>query len=304
MIRGHVVPLLGAGANVFGRPRETDWRPREHLPSGMELARYLAEHFDYPSEDSLDLGRVSEYAVVLNGSGPLYDRLRELFDADYPITRLHRFLAGVPAALTLAGHDRRGQLVVTTNYDDALERALADQGERFDVVSYLADGEHRGRFVHFPPDGEARVIERPNEYTGLDPDERTVILKMHGAIDRADPEGRWDSYVITEDHYIEYLANTDVSNLVPVTLAAKLRRSHFLFLGYALRDWNLRVILHRIWGAQKLRYKSWAIQRDPEPIDREFWELRGVDVLDAELSEYVDGLEREFREQLASTRTA
>jgi hypothetical protein len=101
------------------------------------------------------------------------------------------------------------------------------------------------------------VVERPNEYRALRPGERTVILKMHGAVDRTNPEATWDSYVITEDHYIEYLARTDLANLVPVTLAAKLRRSHFLFLGYSMRDWNLRVILHRIWGEQKLKYKSW-----------------------------------------------
>jgi hypothetical protein len=44
-------------------------------------------------------------------------------------------------------------------------------------------------------------------------------------------------------------------------LAVKLRKSHFLFLGYSLRDWNLRVIFHRILGAQRLKYKSWAIQQ-------------------------------------------
>jgi hypothetical protein len=115
-----------------------------------------------------------------------------------------------------------------------------------------------------------------------------VILKIHGTTDRINTEG--DSFVITEDHYIDYLTRTDISNLVPVTLAAKLRRSHFLFLGYSLRDWNLRVILHRIWGAQKLTYKSWAIQLDPEPIDREFWRKRDVDILNVRLEAYVAAL--------------
>jgi hypothetical protein len=298
MLRGQVVPLLGAGANLCGRSPDVAWRPFEHLPSGRELAQHLAEHFDYPTDDPLELVRVSEYAFVLNGSGPLYDRLREVFDSDYPISPLHRFLARLPRAAAEAGESEQGLLVVTTNYDDALERALLEEEEPFDVVSYLADGEQRGRFVHLAADGESTVIERPNEYRGLDTN-RTVVLKMHGAIDRANPDGRWDSYVITEDHYIEYLANTDVSNLVPVTLAAKLRRCHFLFLGYAMRDWNLRVILHRIWGAQKLRYKSWAVQLDPDVIDREFWELRGVDVIDAELGAYVARLEAELRSQLA-----
>ncbi len=40
--------------------------------------------------------------------------------------------------------------------------------------------------------------------------------------------------------------------MVPVALAAKLRRSHFLFLGYEMADWNLRVILSRIWGERPI----------------------------------------------------
>ena len=86
------------------------------------------------------------------------------------------------------------------------------------------------------------MIERPNEYADLSLAERTVILKIHGEVDRTSPDWAWDSFVITEDHYIDYLTHTDISNLVPVKVAAKLRRSHFLFLGYSLRDWNLRVM--------------------------------------------------------------
>ena len=113
-------------------------------------------------------------------------------------------------------------------------------------------------------------------------------MKIHGAVDRVNAER--DSFVITEDHYIDYLTHTDIANLVPVTLAAKLRKSHFLFLGYGLRDWNLRVILHRIWGEQKLTYRSWAIQRDPEPLDQEFWHKRDVDILNVRLEDYVAAL--------------
>jgi hypothetical protein len=124
----------------------------------------------------------------------------------------------------------------------------------------------------------------------LSPDERTVILKLHGAVDRQDPQG--DSYVITEDDYIEFLARTDLSRLLPITLAAKLRRSHLLFLGYSLGDWNLRVLLHRIWGDQKLRYQSWSVQLGPNELEQRFWAARGVEILDERLEEYTAGLER------------
>jgi len=80
--------------------------------------------------------------------------------------------------------------------------------------------------------------------------------------------------------------------------------SHFLFLGYSLRDWNLRVILQRIWGQQALDLKSWAIQREqPNPklseIDRKLWSDRGdVDLLYVPLDEYVTHLREEMLAQL------
>jgi hypothetical protein len=37
--------------------------------------------------------------------------------------------------------------VVTTSYDTALEQAFAEAGEPFDVVSYLATGPNRGKFL-------------------------------------------------------------------------------------------------------------------------------------------------------------
>jgi|SRR5882724_1611760 len=290
IIDGRVVPFLGAGVNLCGRPKGMAWQPRQgvYLPSSGELSAYLAENFGYPASDSYDLVRVSQYIAVITGSGPLYEELHSLLDADFPPTPLHQFFAALPAVLCAKGYPARYQLLVTTNYDDLMERAFKAANAPFELVSYVSEGEHRGKFVHWPPDGEAYLIEKPNEYRGLALDQRPVILKIHGTADRSNAER--DSFVITEDHYIDYLTRTDLSSLVPVTLAAKLRKSHFLFLGYSLRDWNLRVILHRIWGEQKLSYKSWAIQREPQPIDQQFWRKRDVDILDVPLERYVVAL--------------
>jgi hypothetical protein len=290
---GRVVPLLGAGVNMCGRPGGVEWQRGRYLPSGAELAAHLAGAFDFPPDELQDLLRVSQYIAVMTGSGPLYEELHQLLDADYQPTKVHTMLAAVPAFLRSHGLVRY-QLILTTNYDDALERAFRAAGEEFDLVSYVADGPHRGKFLHVPPGGEPRLIERPNEYRDLSLSKRTVILKIHGAVDRLDPER--DSYVITEDHYIDYLTHTDLSNLVPAALAARLRRSHFLFLGYSLADWNLRVILHRIWGEQELSYRSWAIQLDPKPIEEAFWQRRGVEILHASLEDYIDALATHLRE--------
>jgi hypothetical protein len=132
----------------------------------------------------------------------------------------------------------------------------------------------------------------------LDLDERTVVLKLHGAIDRVD--ARSDSYVITENSYIEYLVGGDVGAQIPFSLLERMEDSHFLFLGYSMRDWNLRVILSRIWGAQQLDLKSWAVQREPATagarvVEDALWRDRGdVDLLYVSLSEYTDRLGREL----------
>lgn len=293
ILAGRVVPFLGAGANLCGRktiPSGGAWKPGTLLPSGTELSAYLAATFEYPEPDPMDLIRVAQFVDVMNGSGPLYEELHELFDVDYEPTALHLFLASLPQTLRAKGSLRPYPLVVTTNYDDALERAFQSVDEPFDLVWYMADGEHRGKFLHRPPGGSPIAIETPNEYRALALDERTVILKIHGAVDR--PGAEWDSFVITEDHYIDYLTRTDLSSLIPVRLAAKLKRSHLLFLGYGLRDWNLRVILHRIWGEQRLSYKPWAVQLHPSPVEQEFWRKRDVDILDVPLDEYVEALSK------------
>jgi hypothetical protein len=224
----------------------------------------------------------------MEGSGPLYDRLHKLFDANYPVTELHALLASLPGMLRAKGYPNPYQLVMTTNYDDLLERAFAIAGEPCDVVWYVADGDSRGKFRHRTPEGQVRLIDKPNEYSALSLKDRSVILKIHGAISRVNAED--DSYVIAEDHYIDFLTRADMAGLVPVTLAAKVKKSHFLFMGYSLADWNMRVILQRIWGGQQLTYKSWAIQRAPRELDIEFWKKRGVDILDVELAAYVAGL--------------
>jgi DNA-binding SARP family transcriptional activator len=252
-----------------------------------DLASRLAERFDY-AENGFGLPRIAQYVAVMKGSGPLYDELHALLDADAAPSPIHRFFASLPPLLRARNVPH--QLLVTTSYDLALEAAFLEAGEEFDVVSYVAAGPNRGKFCHVAPDGTGRMIDLPNTYaTELSLEERTVILKLHGQVDRG-PEREWESFVVTEDDYIDYLARSDVAGAVPVALAAKLRRSHFLFVGYTMADWNLRVILNRLWSDQPLSYRSWAIQLEAKPLEREFWRRRDVEVLELPIERYIETL--------------
>jgi DNA-binding SARP family transcriptional activator len=267
LFEGRLVPVLGADV--------------------AELAVRLAKRFAY-GENGSSLPRIAQYVAVMRGSGPLYDELHALLEPESRPTPIHRFFASLPEVLRERGLPY--QLLVTTSYDIALETAFIEAGEEFDVVSYVASGVNRGKFCHIRPDGSGQFVDLPNTYaTELSLEQRTVILKLEGQVD-CGPSREWESFVVTEDDYIDYLARSDVATAVPVSLAAKLRRSHFLFLGYTMADWNLRVVLNRLWSDQPLSYRSWAVQPDAKPLELEFWRRRGVDVEEMPLERYVETL--------------
>ena len=185
---GTVVPLLGAGANLCDRANGAGWVAGDNLPSGEELASYLAEKLPLPRR-AVGARPPAGLPVraVRRGDGTLFRFLHDVFTRRYLPTRLHGFLATLPARLEFATGRRRHQLIVTTNYDDALEQAFAAAGEPFDLVMYLADGEERGSScTRTRRPGQAdQAAER---VPGLSRGRRTVILKI---------QARWTAAIRT-----------------------------------------------------------------------------------------------------------
>jgi DNA-binding SARP family transcriptional activator/class 3 adenylate cyclase len=289
LLAGRLVLVLGAGVHGDGGDGEASLRP-------ARVAAYLAECFDFPSAEARELAHVAQFVAVTRGLGPLYDELHDLLAAEHPWGVAHEAVADIAALMRKLGAPL--PVVVTTNYDHALERALKERGEPFDTLAYVASGRDRGKFVHVPADGAARVVDLPNTYGDVPVGRRLVVVKVHGQVD-LDPARDRESFVVSEDDYISYLAQTEITNVVPVTVAAKLRRSHFLFLGYGLRDWTLRVFLQRIWPDERPSYRSWAVDTQVEPIERELWRHRGVDLVEAELGPYLERLIELVRESPA-----
>jgi len=297
---GRVVPFLGAGVNLCGRPNSVGWQHGQFLPSGDELASFLATHFRLPSINTQNLEAVARYVAAMNGEGPLYEQLHWIFDADYPITPLHYLLATLPTILRDKGYPNPCQLIITTNYDDTLERAFQAAHEPYDLVIYEAKKEHRGKIWHQPSDGILCLIEKPNEYHSLPFKQdginvsltRTVILKIHGSVNRAHVER--DSFLITEDNVVDFLTR-DMNSLLPSEMAAKMKRCNFLFLGYGLHDWDLRVLLYRIQQNRDLSYVSWAIQLNPDFVDEIIWRENNLHLLNARLEDFVAALNEKMQ---------
>lgn len=276
--KGRVIPFLGSGASLGGRGVDAKWQQGQaaYLPTASELARHLAEKTGFPTDEEPDLTKVAQYYDVVGGRYALNEELHSIFNCDYPLTSLHTYLADVPAQL----------LIVTTNYDDCIERAFSSKGRSFDLVIHTTDTSIGDKLLWWEHGKDEPREISPNKLD-IDLGATTVIYKMHGAVDRRGPSR--DQYVITEDDYIDFLARMTKNKAIPAIFAEPFQTGHFLFLGYGLRDWNLRVVLNRI--EKDLRrpkgIKSWAIQYNPSPLEQRFWQERGVEVFNKTLDDFV-----------------
>ena len=235
------------------------------------------------------------------GSGPLYSELRDVFTVKLPPNPLHALLAGI----TLRSKSPPATIVITTNYDNLVENAMTAAGVAFDILTYVANGDSRGRFRHTTSDGTVNKVLEDRNYTAIPFNkalrrlERPLVLKIHGTVSLDYEE---DSYVITEQDYIEYLARKDVSDLLPTHVAEILAQKHFLFLGYSLSDWNLRVLLSRIWQRQRDKtYHSWAFNRKISEYDSDFWKKYDVECNEVELGDFTGALAASMDTVLGTT---
>jgi hypothetical protein len=302
LARRRVVIFLGSDANLCGRPRGAEWLPGQTLPCGRELASALAREFRYPWPDHDDLVRVAQYVEVTRDAASLYEAVREQLGNTFAPTPLHLLLATVRRSLDAKGHAPEDPLVIiSANYDDALESTFVRAGEPFELLSYSVELDERedpvrGAFRHrFGPDlRDEVIIDDPTAYVDIPrhaADVRTVIVKIHGSPDlrHATP----DRYLITEDQYVNYSAL--LPRLVPRGLNNLLSDAYFLFLGYSLCDWNLRVFVNTVWPPYKRRSRAaWVVPwRGPggtAAIDPKFWAGRKVDLPEVDLDRFVEDL--------------
>ncbi|HEY8212355.1 MAG TPA: SIR2 family protein, partial [Myxococcaceae bacterium] len=217
-----------------------------------------------PDTEKGELTKMAQYFEAVLGQEPLRKRLKEIFSHEQAPTPLHEFLAGLPAPL----------LAVTTNYDDLLERAFQKAGKPYDVVIHLTNPE---KVLWVQHGGASKELLA--EELDIDLAKVAVIYKIHGAIDRR--KDQTGQYVITEDDYIEFLTRMTRRKVIPAIFAEPFQTRPFLFLGYGLYDWNLRVILNSIQAFRgNPKFRSWAIETLSKPVERKLWEDRGVNVYD------------------------
>ncbi len=290
---GRVVPILGAGASYSGRPAEARWNPRspQFLPSGVELSRFLADETGFPAEEERErLAEVASYYEAFQTRATLRERLRQVLGpealAGAAVPSLYGFLAKIPGPL----------LIVTTHYDTQIERAFQNAGKPYDLVVYQTDRKDLANAVLWWPHGAAQPETPPANALSIDLETTTVIFKMHGSIMPETDE--WDSFVITETDYVEFVSRIAGKSAIPALFATHCRDRSLLFLGYNLRDWNFRTVLQslnrfvakRVADYDQEEIPSWAVDEDFSELEIKFWQKRGVCPHEIRIDEFIEKL--------------
>ena len=240
------------------------------LPSGGALARALASECGYPGLDTSDLLRVSQFYALQFGETPLRTSIQEkLALPEVQPGEVHKIMAGWPI-----------EAVITTNYDNLMERAFAMARKDPAKAMYNRFGD------------QEQIKTIPTVHTPL-------VYKLHGSLEAI------DSMVITEDHYIDFLISLIEGNpKVPDTLSRIFQTCSILFIGYGLKDFNIRVLLRYL---RKSDIRSFAVQRDLETDQNEvaarqwesavlYWEHKKVSIYNCDALAFVRKLNELYGE--------
>jgi len=222
--KGECVLFVGAGLS-------------KGFPQWKELVEPLADELGVSMDK--DPRIIASWYENEFGRSKLEEKIVSQLNRDVPLPKTHTILANLPL-----------KAIVTTNYDNLLEKALSEKKRNVTKIVYDKQA----------PLAEANQLQ---------------IIKMHGDID--DPS----TIVITKKDYDEY---PEKHKALITHLLGLLISSHFLFVGFSLEDPNFDNIhtqIKSLFGESKR--KSFAIFKNPPSFEtKRLKEEMGIEVIPIE----------------------
>jgi hypothetical protein len=241
--------ILFLGAGVHAPPPEGSSfvYPEEYRPPiGSALSRQLAGDCrlaeQLPTEDPSNLQRVSLFYEASRNRPQLEQAVVAAVGTGRRPSSLLRGLAeiGFP-------------VVITTNYDRLLERALYAAGKEPRVAVYSPD-----------PHTVTTDFPRP---TANSP----VVYKLHGDIEQP------KTIVITDEDYITFVMRMNMQepyDPIPLRLKVYLTDWTTVFVGYSLLDYNLRLLFKTLrWRMDTASTPTmYSVDLRPDPLIVDVWD--------------------------------
>jgi hypothetical protein len=137
-----------------------------------------------------------------------------------------------------------------------------------------------------------------HEFTLERPQRRIVVLhKLHGCLNPALTPKTDDGVVISDNDYVDFLAQMNTSKgVIPVAVSNMMRDKPFLFLGYSLTDWNVRSIFASLRRKRQSEdeIRDFAVTRWIGDYERGFFSKNKIQVLKTDLNAYATAVTEEL----------
>ncbi|MNW41525.1 hypothetical protein D3C74_186670 [compost metagenome] len=229
-----LVFFVGAGVSMISNYPQW-WE----LVNKFYIELYGEEKEVYTQDELL---RTPQIFFDVKGAEQYNKILKEIFDVERDVNDIHEKIVAL-----------RPYHIMTTNYDDLIEKVWYKRGQYFSLIS--AD-----------QDVAAAVSDRS-------------LIKIHGDFKRG---FYGENIVLKESDYMNYEQNFPlISNLTKNIIATHT----VVFIGYSLRDYNINLLLNWVKHIQGDSFNSpFFIRTDPDKIEENditYYSKRGIKIIDS-----------------------
>ena len=226
---------------------------------------------------------LSQYLFDPDAPYLLYEDLRKNFEAkkyetNENLLQIRKLLVELPSNIQLTNNSSQPNhwlsfpVIMTTCWDQWLEKACFNQDQDYDVIFYKPNNQNGEHFWHKPYDKSTNdSVAISKKYKGLpfdqnsvdkgkrnNPPKRPIIIQLFG---------RWDSDFVITDYQFDSLMKSLKSLIqteLPNELTLFLQDCHPLFIGYSPNDPELHnlVDIFNSSGTFKYNFKtSWLLSQ-------------------------------------------
>jgi len=247
------------------------------------------------------LASISSYYESKGERKDLWDRLHDVVASKETPTETHRLVADAAASHLAASAIWEDYLIITTNYDSLMEKALDEKKVPYAVLRRNRyDGQVYTRFANLSA-SEEKELERlntpciPERCSLQTPRHIAVLYKMHGCLNK-DLSERDDGLVISDTDYVDFISN--IQTIIPSHVGSLLGTKHLLFLGYSFSDWNVRSLYEKIiMRTAKSNRRDYAVTRSLSRFEEVYFTKRDIIIVLTDLKSFINGI----RNDLAKT---
>jgi len=248
---GKVVLFFGAGASMGATAATIPKAP----PSGYQLGKLLSEKF--LGGDSIDkpLSLISEYCI-----------------AESDLRTVQRFIADIfnrytPSAAQMAIADFRWAALVTTNYDQIIEKAYAANTNRLQQ-----------------PVPILRSIDRVDHE--LRAPDAVPLMKLHGCVTMVDETAY--PLILTIDQYVNHAVGREKLFNRFTEYASEYS---VVYIGYQIEDSDIRAILQQLQQPEMSRPMQYVVTPNPSARDVRIWANKKITTISGTFDQFMTELQ-------------